>query len=622
MGSSEQRLTVRRQNAEILSDTRLPGPQTLVHGADPRVSSLELRESLPGVLAQMGFLNVQIDPNADFAVALVQDSGPPGPLNLSSKRKIQIAWRAHPTDTYQTYIEWAVINETRRVLDERAADTFGSILSRRALQIEQERRLRPTKIVVGPGERLEDSDVRKLKDLDPNKFFDHSGFATPDLTAGLRRGSLPLGRYLEFGKRSDVVNASAQLTAGEMLRVGGPGLRDLSIFVHGEANAGKTTFAAHAIEAANSIGYQVVVIDADGTLIEACRDRLGGDVRMVSIAGTVGFLPRADVPLRDAERSIEQIVDILLAREDLRRADASAAQSGEWLRGIVMLQRISCTLPQGRPELEEILALLSNENQLVSMIQSVDKRVSGDRILRAQVEGLESQLSNLIAPNKLDWGRRDANLPFAHLTSPMRRAIQPFLDRATRPLTYLEMLNDRSQASILVQAPGHDRQVQATGMALLENRLTAVLAARSGVESRRAMLIVVDGIERLGGFDPLRLVDLARGTNASCLFTTSVLRREGESGGSLYSRMSVQVYLTPESDEVVQALNAQLGRRDRQSIDLDSGSADRRVRLSWKLNSEYFGKRDLTYFPGATRPAILFAPRLGARLPVLADQDA
>jgi hypothetical protein len=622
---------VHRSQPQFLNDSRFANLKDPVFFFWAFLNSVELREILSAAITETGFGNVQIDPNSDFATGSLQNPGPRGPLNLPTGRRVRIAWGSAQSDPNQTYIEWVVLDDARKpnlFPDEDMACEFGRNLWTRIQQVISERALRPAKIVLGPGESIPDSGAQKLVGFDPNLFLDYSGFALPEEAGLLGQGTIPLGRYVIFQRSGANVFSPMNYVVGPMLYASEGAQKHSVILVHGVSQSGKTTFTKNAICEANAAGYNILALDPYGDLIQAVKDRLLGNVKPVSVLGSLACLPRSGGSAGDtldvAQGAIERTVDLLLSREDLRLSDpVLLGQSRDWLKAIAVLLHLKGSLASGQTGFKDLYLNVSDEGRLVSLIEEVEKSAAEkqDPVLETTVSLSASRLATLIAPGarKPEWARRDASVPFGYSTSIMIRALQPFLYSGVAAQTaYLEDLNDRHQVAILAEAPPNNESTQTTATALLQARLSRIFAIRRQTKGLRPLLVVVDSLEALPGFDALGLIKDAKGTSTTFLLTTALLTP------AIYGRAEVQVYLSPDFENAAGVLKEQLGTRTRQIIARDVRAAHGRgVSISSQPNSEYFGKRELGQLPGARQPAIVYVPGLRRhKPPILVELDS
>ena len=432
--------------------------------------------------------------------------------------------------------------------------------------------------LLAPGERL----------LAPysGTLRDYSGCATNEEVEDLGAGSdgvLPLGRWA-FERSGDMM-LGRQMRLASLQRGGRRSRREhQGALICAPQNAGKTELLVGWARAANAAGYNLLIVDVKGNMLEklcggyewrgelfhvSTDPLLTPNAAAASPCHAINVLDGLDAQSRLTLQRVRQIAEALLPGEGLDRGEARVWRSNwlNWLTALihlVLLEQFYWPLSDRDPDLGDVYDLASDETVLLETIARIDDAERKNlRDGAAPIEpGLHSWFSDIavLLPQKEivaaddEFNRRAlsgarAEYSFRWLTEQLTSALRPFRRggllyekvsgrpeierfRLERLAGLDPELNPSSQQTTLVLAAREQELDEAqTLLTLAIVKLQHALYERMRHTRTRPLapvLLLLDETRRIRNFKTNEYVSFAREAEAGCVVVYQFLDQIGD----------------------------------------------------------------------------------------------
>jgi hypothetical protein len=423
--------------------------------------------------------------------------------------------------------------------------------------------------VLGPGGRLEEPFEGILRD--------YSHCAGLNEVSELRRGVLPLGRYLDLPR----------LTSGEPTPPSlGPMLNlDLNAAYKGALvcappEAGKTEVILRWAVAAIEAGMSVLVIDVKGNMHRKLTARLVRRPKRLYRFSTnyreadsdrMNFLAGLDGKTAEGADAFGRLAAAILPREGFEKGEQSIYHANRlaWLTAVIGLVKLheeyfryaSRINPDKWREhdMADVFDVLSNENKLYDIIldiarQEHARRITGDKPVEPGLQYWCDKLALLIGQAQFSerWSRlredqpglglperspvaggRPPNETYQNYTQNLRTALEMFDSRRRIYARIsgdvegpgrrfeLEDLGQKKQVVIILEVPGRVGGEVDTLLSVAIARLEGFVSERFDEAAEKGqlqpLLLLLDETRRIRAFNPERYISFEREAQAGAV---------------------------------------------------------------------------------------------------------
>jgi hypothetical protein len=510
---------------------------------------------------------------------------------------------------------------------------------------------------------------------------DYSGCATLDEVADLAAGSdgvLPLGRWA-FHHPESGLRTGAPLRLASIARGGRRFRREhQGALICAPQNAGKTELLVRWARAANAAGYNLLIVDVKGNMLDKLRDGYRWRGKLFHVTTDPLAMPGVDAPChalnvldgldprsRLVLQRVRQIAEALLPAEGLDRGETRVWRSNwlNWLSALihlVLLDQFYWPMDDRSPDLSDVYALASDERRLIECLERIDR---GERVNLAKdaaplEPGLASWFSDLavLLPQKVIIAANEAlgrpalegaraEYSFRWLTEQLTSALRPFrqagllYDKASGrpgiPRIRLERLAglDESlqptaeQVTLVLAAREQELDEAQTMLTLVIVKLQHSLYERMRHTRTRQLtpvLLLLDETRRIRNFRTNEYVSFAREAEAGCVVVFQFLDQVGNERQirELLGNIGTQIYLGSLTGSTARHFVDCLPTRDRSTFAITTGGVDGVPALQiGKQQVPYFSTADLHVLPAGSYPAIVYLRQQPARSPILTAMD-
>jgi hypothetical protein len=523
-------------------------------------------------------------------------------------------------------------------------------------------------ITLAPGAHLDAPFTGTLRD--------YSGCATDadvePFHAG-RGGVLPLGRHA-FATPEQPIRLGAPLFLAPM-RTTGARREHQGALICAPQNAGKTELMLRWAHAANAAGYNLLIVDVKGTMLQKLarsgrpwRGKLYHVTTDPMVTPGVSDQPCHALNFLDgiepgtvlADQRVRQIVEALLPEETFKGGEMRwRTNLLNWMHGLVHLALLKGAYwPAERwgTDLADVYKLASSEAALREALCKVDEaeRTYLERGLHPLMPVLTQTFADLAAllpretivpeaPHHAELKGERAEYSYRWMTEHLVSALRPFrvggllydktIGRLESPQASLlgvsgldqNLAPSSEQVTIVLAARTQELGEARTMLALALARLQQALFERmrhAGNPALRPVLLLLDETRRIPGFKTNEYVSYAREAEAGCVVVYQSLDQIGNERqiAELLENIGTQVYLGSLTGNTAKHFVAALPTRHRRTFGLQAGGDGASLQVGQE-QIPYFSTADLYDLPAGDFPALVYVRDQPHRPPILVSLD-
>ena len=523
-------------------------------------------------------------------------------------------------------------------------------------------------VTLAPGSQLDAPFAGTLRD--------YSGCAAEADVAPFHAGHggvLPLGRHA-FGAPDQPIRLGAPLFLSPM-RTTGARREHQGALICARQNAGKTELMLRWAHAANAAGYNLLIVDVKGTMLQkltssgrAWRGKLFNVTTDPTAAPGAGDTPCHAVNFLDgiepgsvlADQRVRQLVEALLPEETFKGGEMRwRTNLLNWMHGLMHLALLhGAYFPRDRwpTDLDDVYRLASSEAAVRDALVKVDQ---AERSCHEQrIEPLAPDLSQTFAdlaallpretivkeaPHHPALIGERAEYSYRWMTEHLVSALRPFrqggllfdkttgrLDSPQASLLGVSGLNaslapSAEQVTLVLAARTQELGEARTMLALALAKLQQALFERmrhAGNPALRPVLLLLDETRRIPGFKTNEYVSYAREAEAGCVVVYQSLDQIGGERqiAELLENIGTQVYLGSLTGNTAKHFVAALPTRHRRTFGLQAGGNGASLQVGQE-QIPYFSTADLYDLPAGDFPALVYVRDQPHRPPILVSLD-